>query len=43
MGSGCKPGTHRGKQVEVYAVHEGNDWIVITIITRYFLKPPEER
>jgi len=24
------------KQVEVYAIQEGTDWIVITIITRYF-------
>ena len=36
MGSGCKPEPTGGKQVEVYAVREGNDWIVITIITRYF-------
>jgi hypothetical protein len=24
------------KQVEVYAVPEGTDWLVITVITRYF-------
>jgi len=24
------------KQVEVYAVHEDTDWLVITVITRYF-------
>jgi len=24
------------KQVEAYAVQEGNDWIVITVIARYF-------
>lgn len=24
------------KQVEVYAVPEGSDWLVITIITRFF-------
>jgi hypothetical protein len=24
------------KQVEVYAVPEGSDWLVITVITRYF-------
>ena len=24
------------KQVEAYAVPEGSDWLVITIITRYF-------
>ncbi len=34
-------GTWRGKkyltkQVEAYAVKEGNDWMVITVITRYF-------
>ena len=34
-------GTWRGrrfanKQVEVYAVQEGSDWLVITVITRYY-------
>jgi len=34
-------GTWRGKQyatkqVEAYAVREGNDWLVITMIIRYF-------
>jgi hypothetical protein len=24
------------KQVEAYAVQDGNDWLVITVITRYF-------
>jgi hypothetical protein len=24
------------KQLEVYAVQEGDDWIVITVLTRYF-------
>ena len=24
------------KQIEAYAVQEGEDWLVITIITRYF-------
>jgi len=24
------------KQVEVYAVQEDNEWVVITVITRYF-------
>ena len=24
------------KQVEVYAIEEGSDWLVITVITRYF-------
>ena len=24
------------KQVEVYAVREGKDWVVITVIARYF-------
>jgi hypothetical protein len=27
---------HNTKQVEVYAVQEGSDWLVITVITRYF-------
>jgi hypothetical protein len=27
---------YRTKQVEAYAVREGVDWLVITIITRYF-------
>jgi hypothetical protein len=27
---------YRTKQVEAYAVREGPDWVVITIITRYF-------
>ena len=27
---------YRTKQVEAYAVQEGADWLVITIITRYF-------
>ena len=26
----------RSKQVEAYAVQEGLDWLVITVITRYF-------
>ena len=30
-------GKHYGtKQVEVYAVQEDSDWLVITVITRYF-------
>ena len=24
------------KQLEAYAVREGNDWLVISMITRYF-------
>lgn len=24
------------KQVEVYAIRNGSDWLVITVITRYF-------
>jgi hypothetical protein len=24
------------KQIEAYAVQEGTDWLVITVITRYF-------
>ena len=27
---------YRTKQVEAYAVQEGADWLVITVITRYF-------
>jgi len=27
---------YRTKQVEVYAVPEGYDWLVITVITHYF-------
>lgn len=27
---------YRTKQVEAYAVQEGADWLVITIITRFF-------
>ena len=27
---------YKTKQVEAYAVREGPDWLVITIITRYF-------
>lgn len=29
-------GYYRTKQVEAYAVREGDDWLVITVITRYF-------
>jgi hypothetical protein len=24
------------KQIEVYAVREDNDWLIISVITRYF-------
>lgn len=27
---------YRTKQLEVYAVQEASDWLVITVITRYF-------
>jgi hypothetical protein len=27
---------YRTKQIEAYAVQEGTDWLVITVITRYF-------
>jgi len=27
---------YRTKQVEAYAVQEGNYWLVITVVTRYF-------
>jgi hypothetical protein len=29
-------GHYHTKQVEAYAVQEGSDWLVITVITRYF-------
>ena len=29
-------GISRTKQVEAYAVQDGTDWLVITIITRFF-------
>ena len=28
--------TYRTKQVEVYAIQENTDWIVITLIAKYF-------
>ena len=27
---------YRTKQVEVYAVREGEDWLVVSVITRFF-------
>lgn len=27
---------YKTRQVEVYAVKEGDDWVAITVITRYF-------
>jgi len=27
---------YRTKQVEVYAVREEDDWLIISVITRYF-------
>lgn len=27
---------YKTKQVEVYAVREGTDWLVVTVIARYF-------
>jgi len=27
---------YRTKQVEAFAIHEESDWLVITVITRYF-------
>jgi len=27
---------YKTKQVETYAVRQGNDWLVISVITRYF-------
>lgn len=32
----CRGRYYKNKQIEVYAVAEGADWLVITIITRYF-------
>lgn len=31
------------KQLEAYAVKEGDDWMVITIITRYFNERKEDK
>jgi len=28
--------TYATKQVEVYAVKEGDDWLAITVVTRYY-------
>ena len=36
FGSEWRSKHYRTKQVEAYAVREGPDWLVITIITRYF-------
>ena len=27
---------YNNKQIEAYAIQEGHDWLVITVITRYF-------
>ena len=27
---------HATKQIEVFAVQEGDDWLVITVVTRFF-------
>jgi len=27
---------YRTKQIETYAIKEGNDWLVIAVVTRYF-------
>ncbi|MFQ5799707.1 MAG: hypothetical protein ACE5H0_13585 [Bacteroidota bacterium] len=27
---------YESKQVEAYAVQEGSDWLVVTVVTRYF-------
>jgi hypothetical protein len=35
-GSEWRDRYYRTKQVEVYAVQEDGDWLVITVITRYF-------
>jgi len=28
--------SYKNKQIEVYAIQEGNDWMVLTVITRFF-------
>jgi hypothetical protein len=32
---------YQTKQVEAYAVPEGEDWLIITVMTRYFLEEVE--
>lgn len=27
---------YRGKQIEVYAVKEQEDWVIITVVSKYF-------
>ena len=27
---------YKNKQIEAYAIQEGNDWLVLTVITRFF-------
>ena len=35
--NGCRRGkTYHTKQIEAFAVKVGEDWLVITVITRYF-------
>ena len=36
FGQLCKGKTYATKQVEVYAVKEGEDWLAITFVTRFF-------
>lgn len=36
FGSEWRGKYYRTKQVEAYAVQEGPDWLVISVITRYF-------
>ena len=28
--------SYRTKQIEAYAVQEGSDWVVVTVMTKYF-------
>jgi hypothetical protein len=28
--------SYKSKQIEVYAIQEGSDWLVLTVITRFF-------
>ena len=36
FGQTWKGKSHATKQVEVYAVKEGEDWLAITLVTRFF-------
>ena len=36
FGANWRGRRYETKQVEVLAVEDGNDWLIITVITRYF-------